>query len=1124
MKYTIGLDLGTTSVGWAVIDNDNNRIHDLGVRIFESAENPKDGKSLAEPRRLARSTRRRLGRRRGRLDAVKTAFISTGMSTNEIERALSAPNSPYRLRSEGLDRVLTPAELFISVYHITKRRGYKSNRKREAKSTDQEKKQVLQSIAKTRKKLEENPKIRTVGELLYQDILAQSESSSPEGVRNKSGSYRKSVSREMLEEELTTLFSAQQKLGNSFVTDELIQSIIGHDKDGNAIGAFNYQKHYAQGEALKKMVGFCTFENVKNGRDTNEMRAPKATFTFQFSSILQKVNHITLSDVLHPKEAPYPLSTEQRKLATEYCLSTKTPTYKGLRKELGLSENIKFNMVQYVAPFDKKNSSKVLSEKEIMEIAEGKTKLPSASIYLELKKIIQNADEKFWESIDSDKRIIDQIATALTLYRTDVDILQALDGVDLHGVVDEIPDSVKNALLPHSYSQFGRLSLKALTNILPYLEKGLRYDEAIESAGYSEFTPQKSTRLSPLPQDDHTITNPVVKRSISQTIKVLNAIIDKYGSPYAVHIELARELSKTKKERDSISQTQKKNQDSNQEAIESIQKIKLHRDQIQELYDIEQPKGQEIIKYRLWKEQNSVCAYSGSPIEEHRLFEDGYVEIDHIIPFSRSFDDSYTNKVLALKKENQNKGNRLPFEYLGQNENRWEQFTTLISSFTNISPRKRKNLLTKKFVLDGLTSRTLNDTRYIAKYLKNYIERGLIFTEGADKKRVLTVNGMATAYLRKRWTIHKNRQASDTHHAQDAVIVAVVNDRIVQRIAQFSKFGEVKDYLALHKSLTSLPDIDSMEAQELQQRLALLHSNSKQHFPEPWDGFHHELIARMSDNPQAELRKRREKITWMKNVDEAELSYIRPIFVSRMPRRKVTGSAHKDTLRSPKNFKQGQSSVRTPLTSLTRKNLIEKGVNLDPKLREALLDRLSEFGDDAKKAFSEPFYKTMKNGQRGPLVRSVKLVDSSQKSGLLINNEQALVDQDSMVRIDVFAKPNKKGKLQYYFVPIYAFHRTKKSLPNIALPSGEVMEESDFVFSLYKNDLVRITKKRESELWYYINANIANGGLTFENHNRTLNRVLGIKTLDKFEKYVVDLLGNYHKVTYEPRLPLHSPK
>lgn len=1122
MRYTIGLDLGTTSVGWAVVDNEKKHIHDLGVRVFESAENPKDGKSLAEPRRLARSARRRLARRHGRLEATKDAFVNAGVSSDDIQKAHAQPNNPHQLRAEGLDRLLSPIELFIAVYHIVKRRGYKSNRKSEDEDTkDDEKKAVLNSIKANQEKIGKNESIRTVGELLYKEIQERSDSLSFDGVRNKPGSYTHSVSREMLAEELNQLFEAQKRLGNTFVTDTLREAIVGEK------GAFTRQKHYATGDVLKKMVGFCTFLNRKNGAPKNEMRAAKATYTFQYFNVLQKLNHITLRDATG---GSYLLTPEQRETARAYLLSIKVPTYNGLRTKLKLSENERFNMVHYYVPKLKKKSTDEkegadapLFESEIVKQAEGKTKLPSMATYLELQKVISVADKGFWVAIDANKRIIDDIATILTLYKTDEDINTALDKINLYDKAERVPDTVRKALLKQSYSTFGRLSLKALQQMIPHFEAGMTYDEAVKAAGYREYAPKKQKRLQPLPKDDHTLTNPVVKRTVSQSIKVVNAIIDAYGSPEEVHIELARELSKNHKERRDIEKHQKENTDRNNDAVCKIK----------ELYGITEPKGYDIIKYKLWQEQNNKCGYSGKLIDERRLFEDGYVEVDHIVPYSRSFDDSFNNKVLVLKQENQEKANRTPWEYMGADEKRWSEFEALVASFQGISPRKRANLLSKKKVFDELTARTLNDTRYIAKYLKNYIENELEFSEGAKKKRVLTVNGAAVAYLRKRWGLNKDRVENDKHHAQDAAIVAVVNDALVTGVARHAKCGEVRAYLAIHKGdISALPDMQDPNMEYLRSE-----PEQDKRLPEPWEGFRYELTARLADDPLYELEAKKEKIPWFAHCAADELPKITPIFVSRMPHRKVTGRAHAETLRSPKQFikEQEMSTTRCALTNLTEKKLTDNGKNLDPKLVKGLLARLRDerFDGKADKAFKEPFHKTTKKGERGPVVRSVKLVEAGQKSGLLINDGKALVDQSSMIRVDVFAKANTKGKREYYFVPVYAHHRTKKELPNKIVSSkpesewDSLNDSYEFLFSLFKNDLMYVGHKEEekSGFWYYQAANRNNVAFSVESHDRG-NKIesLGIKTLDKLDKYVVYLLGHRHKVKKETRQPLHTPK
>ena len=281
MKYTIGLDLGTTSVGWAVVDTENNKIVDLGVRIFESAENPKDDKSLAEPRRIARSMRRRLARRGYRLDDIKSIFINAKLLTlEEIKSIHSAPNNPYQLRAKGLDQVLTNQELFITVYHLAKRRGYKSNRKKVLEGEgdkDQIKdvERVLGGIKENERLLKEKG-FRTVGEMLYQELERSKGVVDFGGVRNKPGSYKHSISREMLLYELKAILAAQKKFTHPSV------AIIEKD----IIDTFSFQRPYAQGDILKNMVGKCTFEK-------DEMRAAKATHSFQYFNVLQKLNHIS---------------------------------------------------------------------------------------------------------------------------------------------------------------------------------------------------------------------------------------------------------------------------------------------------------------------------------------------------------------------------------------------------------------------------------------------------------------------------------------------------------------------------------------------------------------------------------------------------------------------------------------------------------------------------------------------------------------------------------------------------------------------------------------------------------------------------------------------------------------
>lgn len=1066
MKYIIGLDLGTTSIGWAVVDNDKNKIEDLGVRLFESAENPYDGKSLAEPRRLARSMRRRLARRGYRLEKIKTVFIDGKLLTpDEIKSAHSTANDPYQLRAEGLDRILNNHELFIVVYHLAKRRGYKSNRKKvlEENADVKDTKAVLGSIKENVRLLKEKG-LRTVGEMFYKELKDNKENAGFDGVRNKPGTYKHSVSREMLQEELKMILKTQSRLGN-LVTKSIETDILQ---------AFSFQRPYAQGDRLKDMVGYCTFEK-------EERRAAKATYSFQYFNLLQKLNHL----IIENPNGKRPLTDNERKIIIETALKQRDIDFGKIKKWLKLAQEDRFNMVNYVV------SRKDLGTKSLEELkdsCEKKTKFSSLRDYYDVREKIRGADEAFWDTISDNIAVIDAIGEILTLYKTDEDISKYLGQIEIDGVKDIFPKIVEDALLGLSFAKFGHLSLKALRKIIPYLEEGLNYDKAVVKADpkYVQNLKTRTHKLQPISKNDHSITNPVARRTIAQTIKVVNAIIDRHGSPSEVHIELGRELSKDFRERRQVTAHQEVNKDRNQQAV----------DLIRDKYAISQPSGQDIVKFKLWQEQNCKCAYSGKPIDERRLFEPGYTEIDHIIPFSRSFDDSYNNRVLVLTQANQEKLNKLPYECFGHDEDKWQEFQNLVASM-HLHPRKESNLLLKKYVADELTARTLNDSRYIAKYLKNYIENTLQFAESGEKRRVLTVNGMATAYVRKRWGLNKDREESSTHHAQDAAIVAATDASLIRKVALFSKLGHIQKYLKTHKNLSKI-DATPDEIEEAKKLIAQYESGQKNQFPEPWPGFRNQLEARIHDDS---------------------------FFVSHMPRRKTTGKVHDATLRSPKLFAEEKSLLRTPLTSLTRKVLEKNKATIDPNLYKTFVSCLQKFDGDAKKAFAEPFYKTQRDGTRGPAVRTLKLARSGQKSGILINAGKALVDRSFMIRVDIFSKRNKKDKNEYYFIPIYAHHIRAKQLPERVVTIGkketewnQIDKSFTFEFSLYPDDLMKITKKRIEEYWYYTSADIATASFAIESHDRAKQKKgVGIKTLDKLEKYVVGVLGDYHKVGKEIR-------
>ena len=182
--------------------------------------------------------------------------------------------------------------------------------------------------------------------------------------------------------------------------------------------------------------------------------------------------------------------------------------------------------------------------------------------------------------------------------------------------------------------------------------------------------------------------------------------------------------------------------------------------------------------------------YSGKEIEINRLFEPNYVQVDHILPYSRSMNDSYNNKVLVLTSENQNKRNQTN-EWFGKDENKWNDFVARVNLLKN--REKKRFLLKENFGEEQSTDfieRNLNDTKYMSKFMLNLMQDYLEMASSKHKKVVRAVNGAITSYLRKFWGINKIREDGNTHHAIDAAVIATVSDGQIQKITKYNQLKE----------------------------------------------------------------------------------------------------------------------------------------------------------------------------------------------------------------------------------------------------------------------------------------------------------------------------------------------
>ena len=1132
---TFGFDIGIASVGWAVLNE--TRIVALGVRAFDKAETAKEGDSLNLVRRSARLMRRRLRRRAWRLTRLGRLLKRFGVIENAeyFKTQPSHSDSAWELRLAALDRLLTSEEWARVLYHLCKHRGfYWVSRAEEAKAEGDatgEAGKVKKNLAATAK-LMTTQGYRTAAEMVLAEF--------PDAQRNKQGEYTKALSRILLGEELKTLFEAQRSSGSQYASPTLELEVLGNGDRKS--GLFWLQKPSLAGKDLLKMLGHCTFEK-------SEYRAAKASFSAERHVWLTRLNNVRIT--VDGKSRP--LNEAERSIALLLPYKDKADgkfTYKHLRNALvasGLDTTFKFTGFSYPSEQQKLEKKAKSPEDDVM------VKL---SAWHELRVKFNNAKlESEWQQIstpalDGDASLLDQIGWVLSVYKEDEEVHDELSKLQLPG-----GETTISALLTIRFDKFHALSLKALSKIVPHMQLGLRYDEACVVAGYHHSQLHKvgkgEERLLPplyssrdkdgrmvFNEDLDVPRNPVVLRSINQSRKVLNALVKEYGSPSAVHIELARDLSRPFDERRDI----KKEQDAFRERND------IDRTNFASEYGIlGRPRGGDFEKWRLYREQQGKCAYSTEPIDLDRLLEVGYVEVDHALPYSRSFDDSKNNKVLVFARVNRDKGNLTPYEYLdGKNDSQsWRDFVGFAQGNKSWRQAKLSRLLRKDFGKDEseeFRDRNLNDTRYIAKFFKNYVERYLKLekqADGSQLQRCVVLSGQLTAFLRARWGFIKIRDESDRHHALDAVVIAACSHSMVKKLSDYSR----------NKELAQVKEgFVDMETGEIIN--PAMFARLRAHFPDPWPNFIYEVRDRLKIDDPTLLSIAMQSLG---SYSVAALTELKPLFVSRAPQRRNGGAVHKDTIYAqPERLKkQGGVTQKVALSNLSLKDMEKLAEpHRNAKLYEAIhvwlgtrdthekrakeIEASTGRGKDKRALTLQerdeidtlralPRKPTNDPTQLGPIIRTVTM-DVDKLSGIPIRG--GVAKNDTMLRVDVFTKTGK-----FHLVPAYVHHQVT-GLPNIAIVRGKdeaqwtlIDATYSFCFSLYPNDFVCVQQKGKSKIQgYYAGCDRATDSLSFWAHDRNetagkdgLIRSVGVKTALSFEKFDVDVLGNIYPAKPELR-------
>ena len=1132
--YRLGLDVGIKSVGWCVLECDENgepiQINALNSRIFDAAEQPKTGASLAEPRRNARGLRRRIRRKSFRLERIRKLFSENGIELFETQDDLICLKDEYKnldvvkLRSDALDKKLTEAEFARVLYSLARHRGFKSNKRvvvtddddeeKKGKGKDRDEGKLLSSIRESEEKMRESG-MRTRGEQLYKKYLMEGKP-----VHNKYGDYSMCVSRDILVKEIELLFEKQKEFGNNFATDENKEKYLD---------IFLSQRNFDEGPGKgSQYTGSHDVKKCEIYRD--EDVAAKGTYTSEWATIYQKINNLSIICGGDRRR----LSNEERQIAVELAKKVEKVTYKAFRKAIKLDDDYRFSALNYS---EKKKQGKKKNEGEsesnVVEINDVVDSLAceDKGDFITAKnsnKIVKALND----NLKSDIELIDEIAEICTKYKSENLFRNAIaESKIIDGRLDE--ETIEK-LSKIDMKGYGHLSLHVLREILPYLEEGMVYSDAMQKAGHNHsehnFEKQKYLGTKEVYDAIGGVTSPVVKRALSQTVKIIDAIIRQYGSPYAINIELARDMSMTKDERDKLKKENDARAAKNEAIRENIAKLNA------------MPNSTNVLKYKLYEEQDHKCAYSMETLDINHLFEDGYYEIDHIIPYSRSFDDSFNNKVLVLKRENQNKRNSTPVEYFERIGRDYDEVLAFWKAVYQKRNRKKLEFLQKKEINESeWKNRALNDTRYASRMLANLIKDYLLFDEKSKDKygRVETVKGAITSYLRRFWGVQKIREDGDKHHAVDAAIIACVTPKTKNKI---ERYNQIKESRKMRNGQYVLEDGEICDSDYYDK-------NSHLVLPYPYKEFINELDARVMDEPVLMQNKLR-----LLGFNENYLMNAKPFVVSRMTSRKAKGCINEATVFSSKYADNKYPTVcdgnnvivkRTALANLKLDKNGEINGYFQPEgdaaLYNALKQRLVEFDGDAKKAFATPIRKPCNSGQ-GNIVRTVKTYETYTGGGMLLEKNKGIVKNDGMIRVDLYSKDGK-----YFGVPVYVADLYRGELPKRAATSGKpqnewrVMDDTyTFEMSIYQDDLLRIesedgielkknkdvensvkapTKTITNDLVYYLGFDRDGARIKIEDTTGCYcgrKRIMNIKKITKCE---IDVLGNVQEIKKRPKQP-----
>lgn len=860
----LGLDLGTESIGWAIIDASEGRqrapvvagVHRFDAGVEGDYESGRD-ESRAKHRRDARQPRRQHWRRAWRRKRIlrllqRNRLLPPGQidSPADVHQYLSHFDAvlrervnndgdrvanhmlPYLLRRRALDEPLEPHDLGRALYHLAQRRGFLSNRKTAAREDD--KGTVKTAIGELRTEMT-RAGARTLGEYLAQ--------LDPERERVR----RRWTARDMFIDEFDAIWTAQTPHHPKLLTTELRDQLFH---------AMFYQRPL---KSQHHLIGTCELV-------PGERRVPWALLLAQEFRLLQRVNDLTIIAPIQRN-----LTDDERAKLLAALDRNGDHTFATIRRLLKLRKDTHFNLQ-----------------------SEGEKEIPGNRTNAKLAEIFGDR----WFSMSRDDR--DQVVEDLLSFEREDALIRR--GERHWKLSVEQAEKLAAVQLEPDYARHGRTALRRL---VARMSDGTQYASARKAEFPEQFEARPALNQLPPVKEALSIVSPAVLRAMTELRKVLHALIRRYGKPDVIRIELARDLKRSRKQREVFS---KRNAQNRRERERAKAKI------LEEMGNAE-PSKTDTLKVLLAEECGWKCPFTGRSISMQSLVgANPEFDIEHIWPFSRSLDNGYPNKTLCYHEENRaRKRNHTPWEAYGRTPDRWDEIVGRVQRFKGESARSKLHRFTATEIPDDIAARELQETRYISRMAGQYL--ALLYGGSSDEQhqqRIYVSTGRITAHLRNEWQLNailgdggtKSRD-DHRHHAVDAVAIALASPAIVHQLARAAEKAPQ------HGRCLFAP------------------------VPVPWPGFLDDVRRVVLGDPNDPLSG---------------------ILVSKRVSRKLNGPLHRDTLYSKPipGYERDTRHVRKQLHKLTPAELKRDAI-VDPIVRKLVQECYAQSSaDKPKDAFADP--------------------------------------------------------------------------------------------------------------------------------------------------------------------------